>query len=61
MVALLALGLAIDNLAARDNTLIPLMWAQAALPGIVCAWLLLGPHLLPSDGERCRIPVPRAN
>jgi lipopolysaccharide export system permease protein len=48
VVTLLALGLAIDNLAARDNTLIPLMWAQAALPGIVCAWLLLGPHLLPS-------------
>jgi lipopolysaccharide export system permease protein len=33
VVVLLALGLAIDNLAARDNTLIPLMWAQAALPG----------------------------
>jgi lipopolysaccharide export system permease protein len=57
VVVLLALGLAIDNLAARDNTLIPLMWAQAALPGIVCAWLLLGPQLLSS----WRGPVPHAN
>jgi lipopolysaccharide export system permease protein len=45
VVLLLALGLAIDNLAARDNALIPLMWAQAVLPGVVCAWLLLGPQL----------------
>lgn len=46
VVGLVALGLAVDNLAARDNALIPLMWAQAVLPGIVCGWLLLGPPLL---------------
>lgn len=54
IVALLALGLAVDNLAARHNALIPLMWAQAALPGIVCAWLLLGPQML----SAWRHPVP---
>jgi lipopolysaccharide export system permease protein len=57
VVVLLALGLAIDNLAARHNVLMPLMWAQATLPGIVCAWLLLGPQLLSS----WRHPVPHAN
>lgn len=57
IVVLLALGLAVDNLAARHNVLIPLMWVQAALPGIVCAWLLLGPQLLSS----WRYPVLRAS
>jgi lipopolysaccharide export system permease protein len=41
VVALLALGLAFDTLAARNNALIPLMWAQAVLPGLICGWLLL--------------------
>jgi len=45
VVGLLAAGLAVDNLAARDNALIPLMWVQAALPGIICGWLLLSPLL----------------
>jgi len=57
VVVLLAVGLAIDNLAARRNVLMPLMWAQATIPGIVCAWLLLGPQLLSS----WRHPVPHAN
>ncbi|HUB11722.1 MAG TPA: LPS export ABC transporter permease LptF [Acetobacteraceae bacterium] len=48
MVVLLALGLAVGNIAARDNALIPLIWIHAALPGIVCAWLLLAPPLMPS-------------
>ena len=43
---MLALGLVVDNLAARENTLIPLMWVQSALPGLVCAWLLLAPQFL---------------
>ena len=42
VVALLALGLAIANLASRQVTLIPLIWLHAILPGVVCAWLLLG-------------------
>ncbi|HEY0183484.1 MAG TPA: LPS export ABC transporter permease LptF [Rhodopila sp.] len=45
MVLLLALGLAFGNLAARDNSLLPLMWAHAILPGVVCGWLLLGPSI----------------
>lgn len=57
VVVLLALGLAIDNLAARRNVLIPLMWAHVTMPGIICAWLLLGPQLLSS----WRHPVPHAN
>jgi lipopolysaccharide export system permease protein len=45
MVGLLAAGLGIGTLAARDNTLVPLMWVHALLPGLVCAWLLYGPKL----------------
>jgi len=46
VVALLALGLATANLAARQTDLIPLIWLHATLPGIVCGWLLLGPQAL---------------
>ena len=45
MVGLLALGLAFGTLAARDNSLVFLMWLHATLPGIVCAWLLMGPSV----------------
>ncbi|HYZ64647.1 MAG TPA: LptF/LptG family permease, partial [Acetobacteraceae bacterium] len=45
VVGLLALGLAISNLAARQIALIPLIYAQALLPGLVCAWWLFGPEL----------------
>ena len=58
IVALLALGLAIGSLAARDNRLIPLIWLHAVLPGIVCFWLLVGPQLL--LGRTIRAPVPTA-
>jgi len=43
MVGLLAFGLAMDNLAARDNALLPMIWLHAVAPAIVCAWLLFGP------------------
>ncbi|HEY8288639.1 MAG TPA: LPS export ABC transporter permease LptF [Acetobacteraceae bacterium] len=46
MVGLLAAGLAIDNFAARDNALVPLMWVHAILPGVICAWVLFVPGLL---------------
>ena len=46
VVALLALGLAISNLASRQIELIPLIWVHAILPGAVCAWLLLGPQFM---------------
>ena len=45
VVGLLALGLAIGNLAARQVSLIPLMWVHAILPGILCAWLLFAGQL----------------
>ncbi|HEY4172540.1 MAG TPA: LPS export ABC transporter permease LptF [Rhodopila sp.] len=43
MVLLLAFGLAFSSLSARDNSMLFLMWLQATVPGIVCAWLLFGP------------------
>jgi lipopolysaccharide export system permease protein len=45
MVGLLALGLAFGTLAARDNSLLFLLWVHATVPGIVCGWLLLGPAI----------------
>ena len=48
VVGLLAVGLAVGNLAARDNGLIPLIWLHAAGPGLVCVWMLYGPRLWPA-------------
>ncbi len=45
VVGLLALSLAISDLAARQVSLIPLMLVQAVLPGIVCAWILFAPQV----------------
>ncbi len=42
VVALLAIGLAIVNLAASAPVLIPLIWLQAILPGVGCAAYLFG-------------------
>ncbi|HVZ08582.1 LPS export ABC transporter permease LptF [Rhodopila sp.] len=57
MVGLLALGLAIGTLAARDNRLIFLMWLHAILPAIVCGVLLMGPSLVPTP-RRLRESAP---
>jgi lipopolysaccharide export system permease protein len=46
MVSLLALGLAFGSLAARNNALLPLVWALAIAPIPVCGWLLFGPEIL---------------
>lgn len=43
VVALLALGLTVANLAARQPMLLPLVWVQAVLPGLVCLVVLFGP------------------
>jgi lipopolysaccharide export system permease protein len=43
VVLLVALGLVIDGLAARDNTLIPFIWVRTLLPGAVCAFVLFAP------------------
>jgi lipopolysaccharide export system permease protein len=53
MVGLLALGLVIGSLAARDNHLIVLMWVHAIVPGLVCAVLLMAPAVL-TFGHRLR-------
>lgn len=45
VVGLLALGLALLNLAARGPVLIPLIWAQAILPGLACAIYLFAPEI----------------
>ena len=42
VVALLALGLAVGNLAARDNRFIPLIWLHAIGPAVISAWVLSG-------------------
>ena len=47
VVGLLALGLGMNNLAARDSALVPLIWLHAILPGLVCAWLLFVPARAP--------------
>jgi lipopolysaccharide export system permease protein len=54
MVALLAIGLAVESLSARNNALLPLMWLHAIVPGVVCGWLLLGPQLMEPFRYRLR-------
>jgi len=44
---LLAIGLSVGNLAARDNHFIPLIWLQAISPMVVAAWVLSGSPGLP--------------
>ena len=54
VVGLLALGLAIQNIAARQPVLIPLIWVHALLPGLLCAYTLFAPIRLPAP-RRIRI------
>ena len=42
VVGMLALQLAVTNLATRNTALVPLIWAQALLPAVICLWLLVG-------------------
>ncbi len=46
VVGLLALELLVQDMAARNNRLLALVWIQAIVPGMVCGWLLLGPPLV---------------
>ena len=52
VVGLLATGLMTGNLAARQNALIPLIWANAVLPGLAAAWVLAGMPGFPSAAWR---------
>ena len=45
VVALLALELMVGNLAAKRLSLVALIWANALLPALLCAWALFGPQL----------------
>ncbi|MCI0754677.1 LPS export ABC transporter permease LptF [Teichococcus vastitatis] len=47
VVSLLAIGLSVGNLAARDNRFIPLIWLHALLPILASAWVLSGQPGLP--------------
>ena len=57
VVGLLAAGLMAGNLAARQNSMIPLIWLHAVLPGVVAAWVLSGMPGLP-HGARRRAATP---
>lgn len=59
IVALVAGGLAVANLAAKQNTLLPLVWLHALVPGVLAAWALLAPQFgaLPA-GLMTRRPPP---
>jgi len=48
VVGLLALGLAVGNLAARNSALVPLIWLHAVIPGLVCGWVLFAPAVFPA-------------
>jgi lipopolysaccharide export system permease protein len=52
VVALLALGLLIGNLAAREPSLVPLIWVEAGGPGLFCAWLLFAPQWRTAPARR---------
>jgi lipopolysaccharide export system permease protein len=66
VVVLVALGLTIDGLAARDNALIPLIWLRTLLPGIVCAAILFAPVRWPgrppgTSGASSETPIGAAS
>ena len=60
VVGLLATGLMAGNLAARQNAMIPLIWINAALPGLVAAWVLSGMPGLPHARRRAAAPAAAA-
>ncbi len=53
MVGLLALGLGVENLAARDNALMPLMWLHAVVPGADLRLAAARTALFPADTPPC--------
>jgi lipopolysaccharide export system permease protein len=52
VVMLLAAGLIAGNLAARQNAMIPLLWVNAVLPGVLAAWAIAGLPGLPRPRRR---------
>jgi lipopolysaccharide export system permease protein len=51
IVLLIALGIAIGSLAARDNVFLALMWIHAVLPSVVCAVALFIPLSIRGSGS----------
>ena len=45
VVGLLATELLLENLAAKQLTLVPLIWVVTLAPGLLCGWALFGPQL----------------
>jgi lipopolysaccharide export system permease protein len=45
VVGLLAAALLLENLAAKQLSLVPLIWVIALAPGLLCGWALFGPEL----------------
>ncbi len=58
VVVLLAVGLMINNLAARQNAMIPLIWLNALTPMLAGAWVVSGMPGLPR--RRPRMPAESA-
>jgi lipopolysaccharide export system permease protein len=58
VVVLLAMGLIAANLAARQNAMIPLLWANALLPGALAIWAIAGLPGLPHARPRPAAPPP---
>lgn len=52
VVGLLAIGLAIGNLAARQLELVPLIYIHATVPGLLCAWRLFWPEVFSRRHQR---------
>ena len=61
VVALLAVGLTIGNLAARDNRFIWMIWVHALAPGFLAVWWLLGHPGLPNLSRPLPPPAPGAS
>jgi len=55
---LVALGVTVQNLAAREAALVPLIWVHAVAPGLVALWLLLAPSIVAGRGTTARAPRP---
>ncbi len=54
MVLLLAFGLAMDNLAARNNALLPMIWLHAVTPGrlrVAAVWTAMARMAPPFLGD----------
>jgi lipopolysaccharide export system permease protein len=60
IVGLLALQLALYNLAAREPSLVSLIWLQATAPGVIAAWILLVPRLERRRAVASLVPITEA-